>query len=128
MLIRDIAQILQANDIGTLGTDIFLGQLLASPDDMVVLYPTGGFVQSLSLPDVRMTVQVLVRDKSYQVGYERIWCIFNLLDGGENRFLEALSGRKMVVQAMQPPFFLERDKNNRSIFVFNIAVTTSRDQ
>ena len=64
MLIRDIAQILQTNGIGILGTDIFLGQLPASPDNVVVFYPTGGFAQDLPLPDVKMTVQVLVRDKS----------------------------------------------------------------
>ncbi len=127
MLTRDITQILQVNGIGVLGTDIFLSQLPASPDNVVVLYPTGGFPQDLPLPDVKMTVQVLVRDKSYQTGYERIWRILNLLDGGENRFLQAPSGRKMVAQAIQPPLFLERDENNRSIFVFNIAVTTNRD-
>lgn len=127
MLIRDIAQVLQANGIGTLGTDIFLGHLPASPDNVVVLYPTGGFAQDLPLPDVKMTAQVLVRDKSYQAGYERIWRIFNLLDGGEKRFLQAPSGRKMVAQAMQPPFFLERDENSRSVFVFNLSIWTRRD-
>ncbi|MCL6611179.1 MAG: minor capsid protein [Peptococcaceae bacterium] len=127
MLIRDIAQILQTNGIGALGVDIFLGQLPASPDNAVVLYPTGGFAQDLPLPDVKMTAQVLVRDKSYQAGYERIWRIFNLLDGGESRFIEAPSGRKMVAQAMQPPFFLERDENGRSVFVFNVSIITRRD-
>jgi hypothetical protein len=127
MFIRDIAQILQANGIGVLGTDIFLGQLPDSPDNVVVLYPTGGFAQDLPLPDVKMTAQVLVRDKSYQTGYERIWRVFNLLDGGERRFLEAPSGRKMVAQAMQPPLFLERDENGHSIFVFNVSIWTRRD-
>jgi len=127
VLIKDIAQILQTNGIGALGVDIFLGQLPASPDNVVVLYPTGGFAQDLPLPDVKMTAQVLVRDKSYQTGYERIWRIFNLLDGGSKRFIQSPSGRKMVAQAMQPPLFLERDENNRSIFVFNLAVVTKRD-
>jgi len=127
MLLEDIGGYLEQNGIGVLGTDIFLGQLPPSPDNVVVLYPTGGFAQDLPLPDVKMTAQVLVRDKSYQAGYERIWRIFNLLDGGERRFLQAPSGRKMVAQAMQPPFFLQRDENNRFIFVFNVAVWTERD-
>lgn len=127
MLIRDIAQIIEAKGIGTIGTDVFLGQLPPSPDAVVALFPTGGFAHDRPLPDVRMTAQVLVRDKSYQEGYERIWRIFNTLDGGGNRFLLAPSGRKMVAQAMQPPLFLERDGNNRSIFVFNVSVWTRRD-
>lgn len=127
MLIRDIAQILQAAGIGSIGSNIFLGQLPASPDNAVVLYPTGGYPQLLPLPDIKATAQVLVRDTNYQAGYSQIWQIFNLLDKGSSRFLQAPSGRKMVVQAKQPPEFLERDESNRCIFVFNLDVWTDRD-
>lgn len=127
MLIRDIAEYLQANGVGSIGTNIFLGTRPDSPDNVVCLFPTGGFAQNLALDDVRMTVQVLVRDKSYPTCYNRIWQVFNLLDKTQNRLITAPSGRKMVVRAMQPPFLLERDANNRVVFVFNAAVWTRRD-
>lgn len=133
MLIRDIAQILELGGIGTIGADIFLGQVPASPGNVVVLFPTGGFPQDLPLPDVRMTVQVLVRDSSYRAAYERIWRIYNLLDGGERgKFIQAPTGRRMVAQAMQPPQSLQREglgdeSAGRSFFVFNLSVWTNRD-
>lgn len=127
MLIRDIAQILQTAGVGSIGSNIFLGQLPVSPDNAVVLYPTGGYPQPLPLLDVKMTAQVLVRDSGYEAGYSRIWQIFNLLDRGGSRFLQAPSGRKMVTQAKQPPEFIERDESNRCIFVFNLDVWTDRD-
>ena len=133
MLIRDIAQILQLNGIGTIGVDIFLGHLPDSPDNTVVLFSTGGFPQELPLPDVRMTAQVMVRDKSYRAAYERIWRIYNLLDGGDRgRFIQAPSGRRMVAQALQPPQTLQEggkldDESGRPLFVFNLSVWTNRD-
>ena len=128
MLIRDLAQILQLSGIGTIGADIFLGRLPDSPDNVVALFPTGGFPQDLPLPDVRMTVQVLVRDESYRAAYERIWRIYNLLDGGQRgRFIQSPTGRRMVAQAMQPPQSLQDDESRRSIFVFNLSVWTNRD-
>lgn len=96
------------------------------PDNMLVLYPTGGYPPDPVLPDVHLTVQVRVRDKSYSQAHLRIWQAFNLLDRPGNR-LVVVDGRKMVVQALQPPFFLEQDGNGRFSFVFNISARTRRD-
>jgi hypothetical protein len=108
------------------GTDIFLDARPDQPDDLVAVFDTGGYPAQAVLPDLRRTVQITVRSKSYAVARKKIWQIFSLLDRPENRFIE-INNRKMVAQAMQPPLLLERDANNRGVFVFNLAVWTSRD-
>lgn len=127
MFVRDIAEILQSQGIGTLGTDLFLVQIPFQPDSLIALIPTGGYATDLPISDVRLTAQVFARDTSEENCYNKIWRVFNALIGDENRCLIAPSGRKMVIQALQPPESLGRDENNRAIYVFNIAAWTRRD-
>lgn len=127
MLIKDIAEYLQAKGIGFPGTDVFLGTMPDTPESVIVLYPTGGYPQVLPLEDIQVTVQIMVRDLDYTTGYKRIQAVFNALDGGENRYIRVLSGRQMVCRAMQSPFFLEQDAKGRFVFAFNVVVWTTRD-
>lgn len=128
MLIDDIAYYLQLNGIGTVGTDILMGTTPALPDNVVVLSPTPGFCpQDTRLPDMKVTIQVLVRDAVYQTAYQRTWQVFNLLDNGGDRYTCLPSGRQMASKAMQAPFFLEQDANSRTVFVFNLLAISSRD-
>lgn len=124
MLLDDIAMYLRAQ--GQSG-EIAKGHRPDQPDNLIALFPTGGFAHDWSLPDVHATLQVLVRDKSYVSAYSRIWALYNLLDKPGGDRLVIAGGRRMVVRAMQPPAFLEFDANNRSVFVFNVAIWTSRD-
>ena len=126
MLIRDIALLLQSEGIGTLGADIFLAYRPDEPDDVIAIYDTGGFPAEPELPDLRRTVQISVRGKSYAATYSRIWQMYRLLDRPEERLITA-NGRKMIARAMQPPTLLDRDASNRVLFVFNLQAWTGRD-
>ena len=126
MLIQDIATYLQTNNLGTMGTNLFLGTEPDLPDSATTLYDTGGNPAEMRLSDLRRTVQIRVRDMSYSSGETRIWAIYNLLDTPDSRFI-VMNGRKTVVRAMQPPVMITRDQNNRCIFVFNIQCVTIRD-
>jgi len=123
MLLDDIETYLLAQ--GVIG-EITKGHRPDQPDNLIALFPTGGFSHDLNLPDVRPTIQVLVRDAVYEAAYSRIWALYNLLDKPDDKLIVS-GGRRMVPQAMQPPAFLEFDANNRSVFVFNVALWTSRD-
>ncbi|AVX21597.1 hypothetical protein SAMN02745885_01654 [Carboxydocella sporoproducens DSM 16521] len=127
MLIRDIADLIQAGGEGTVGINIFLGQLPVDPDGAVAIYPTGGFKQTLPIPAVKATAQVIIRALGYEDAYNRAWRIFSLLDDGGKGNKISPSGREMVIKAMQPPFFLERDETGRVLFVFNIEIWTGRE-
>ena len=126
MLIRDIALLLQSEGIGTLGADIFLADRPDEPDDVIAIYDTGGFPAEPELPDLRRTVQISVRGKSYEATYSRIWQIYRLLDRPAERLITA-NGRKMIARAIQPPTFNKRDAANRITFVFNLQAWTGRD-
>lgn len=128
MILDDLGEFLQDKAIATLGSDMFLGEQRQSPDNLVTITPTGGYVLNLRINDIKPTFQILVRDVSFISGYTKINAIFNLLDDGERKTsVVPPSGRKMIVSAMQPPYYLSKDENNRHEFAFNISVITNRD-
>ena len=128
MLLDDIGEFLQDKGVAILGEDMYLGEQRGKPDDLVTVFPTGGFPQNLRIKDTKYTFQILVRSVSFKSGYEKINMIFNLLDDGEGKVsVVPPSERKIIVKAMQPPFYLSKDENNRHEFAFNISVLTNRD-
>ena len=128
MLIDDIGEFLQEQGVAVLGEDMFLGEKREEPSNLITIFPTGGFPQNLRIKDTKYTFQILVRSVSFISGYEKINNIFNLLDDGEQKLaVIPPSERKMIVKAMQPPFYLSKDENNRHEFAFNVSVLTSRD-
>ena len=129
MIAQDICEYLNSvrPDLFSLSENLFIGNLLDIPDNQVVIIPTGGFQQLLRTDDVRYTFQIRIRDKVYALCYNKAVTIYNILDDGNNREIIAPSGRKMIINALQPPFFLGRDGQNRTNFAFNIAVLTKRE-
>lgn len=125
MLVRDIAQILQNNGIGTLGIDIFWGQLPASPDNCVALFEYAGEPPDLHSNVEYPGLQVLVRNKGYEAGRSKIEQIRSLLHGITETTLS--SHRYLLIRANQSPEFLERDESGRAIFVCNFRVIKEVD-
>jgi hypothetical protein len=123
----DIATYLDAQQASlTLGTNLFLGRMPDSPDTCVVLYEYGG-----SAPDNTMgsglpvlqnpSVQIAVRAVLYASAESLINLCWATLEGIVNM---SLSGtRYNRVTAIQSPFVLERDSQDRVIFVQNFNVT-----
>lgn len=126
-LTRDIATYLVSESlVNAIGTDIFLDARPDSPDNLVSIFDTGGFPAETSISDLKRTAQVLVRDTSYAVGREKIWAIYKAIDRPNNRVITA-NGRKMHIKAVQPPVLMDRDASNRTLFIFNVQIWTSRD-
>jgi hypothetical protein len=123
----DIATYLDSQQASlTLGTNLFLGRMPDSPDTCVVLYEYGG-----SAPDNTMggglpvlqnpSVQVAVRAVLYASAESLINLCWGTLEGIVDM---SLSGtRYNRVTAIQSPFVLERDSQDRVIFVQNFNVT-----
>lgn len=110
----------------TLGTNLFLGRMPDSPDACVALYEYGG-----SAPDNTMggglpvlqnpSVQIAVRAVLYASAESLINLCWGTLEGIVDM---SLSGtRYNRVTAIQSPFVLERDSQDRVIFVQNFNVT-----
>lgn len=126
-LTDDIAAYLQVNGIGTVDTDIFIDFMPDEPDDVVVLYEYAGMPTTTGVDAVDRRVQVNVRAARYLDARTKAWNIFNLLDIPENRIIQATAERWIVSQALQTPHKIGVDNQGRDIFVFNLAVATSRD-
>lgn len=120
MLVRDIAQLLQNAGVGTLGVDIFLGQLPASPDNVVAIFEYTGEPPELHSNIEFPSVQVLVRDNGYNAGRLRIGQAQSTLHGVHETLVNGK--RYLLIKANQSPAFLERDGNNRVIFIINFTI------
>ena len=125
MLMRDIAQILQNNGIGVLGTDIFLGQLPVSPDNCMALFEYAGEPPDLHSNVEYPGLQVLVRSGNYESGRSKIEQIRSVLHGLNEITVD--NHRYLLIRANQSPEFLERDENNRAVFVCNFRVIKEVD-
>ena len=110
----------------TLGTNLFVGRMPDTPATCVTLYEYGG-----TAPDNTMggglpvlqnpSVQITVRATTYAAAETLINLCWVSLEGIVD---ESLSGtRYNRVSAIQSPFPLERDSQDRIIFVQNFNVT-----
>lgn len=119
-MIRDIAQYLQTNGVGTVGTDIFLQQLPANPDNVVALFQYAGEPPDLHWNGEYPGLQVLVRNKNTEAALTKIEHIKNILHGISETTIN--NHRYLLIRARQSPELLEKDGNNRAIFVCNFRV------
>jgi hypothetical protein len=125
MLLDELSAYLAANGIGTLGTDIFIGQLPESPDAACALYEYGGIAPAHTIGGgtakyERPRVQVVARALTYSAARSKIESIYTLLDAVAGAMLSSV--RYLRIEAVQSPAFLERDANNRVTMVCNFQV------
>lgn len=76
LFIDDIADFLEDESIGTVGTDIFVGREVDADDgtksNTITLTTTGGPAQDIYLPTKLETFEVYVRNSSYAAGHAKI--------------------------------------------------------
>jgi hypothetical protein len=123
MLLPDIANKLQILGVGTKGTDLFMGTMPDTPDNLVALYEYPGEGRSLAWNSITRespNLQALVRNKSYDAGRTKIEQIVNALHGLANVTLGTT--KYLLINSIQSPGLLQRDSSNRAIFVVNFSV------
>lgn len=106
-----------------------------APDTLTVLYETAGFgpVHTFSTSTGTATrdherpgLQVLCRSTSYQTARNNADTVFTLLDGLAGTVLSTASGvTYRSIDAVQSPFFLQRDANDRTVISVNFNVGKS---
>lgn len=119
----DIATLLQGSEIGlTMGSDLFQAQEPDEPSTCVTVYDTPGAAPTLSFDGVvreEPRVQIRVRNKNYQDGYEMALEIYNYLNG----YTGTVNGANYQgIFVSQSPFHLMQDHKNRSIFIINLNI------
>lgn len=69
----NVADYLEDQAIGTVGTDIFVGRIVPDPSDQIVVYATGGPQPSKHLAAMKeMTIQVYIRNTSFTAGNTKL--------------------------------------------------------
>lgn len=110
---------------GVLATTLFEGLLPKSPDVCRSVVATGGAPTVRHFGGVAYEVrryQVFVRDTTYAAAESRAELMHTTFDAIANLSLPAVTptARYLTVDALQPPYLLERDENDRVVMSFNI--------
>ena len=131
MLLDDVATYLAANSTRlTVGTNLTKAFMPDTPSTCTTLYETGGlfplhyFSTSQTRGYERPGLQVLSRSTDYQTARTVLEDVFTLLDGLANTTLPTTSGIAYVmVDAVQSPFLVDRDQNDRFRLAVNFTIT-----
>jgi len=129
MLLDEVASYLDTEGLGTVGTDIFKGLLPDTPDACVALIETGGQASENVLSSAvgapaweAPSFQVICRAgrRDYSTARTKANDVFKKLDGLVNTTLSSV--RYLSIFAIQAPFALPRDDQERPLLAFNCAV------
>lgn len=115
--IEEIAAKLQTAGVGTVATDIFIGDQPPSPDNLVLLVETSGQEPNKEIPITKPTFQVIIRNSSYGAGRAKATSAFNAL----HQLANADLGDNYVfyVLATSDVGYIGRDENNRHEWSIN---------
>jgi len=121
-LLDDLGAALQTAAVGTLGTDLFLGELpetTVAPVLAVIEYPGEPGERTFGGPVTETSrVQLMGRGLSYTDARAKVESAYDALDG-----LGAASGTPALwIEALQPPFRVGTDDQQRVLVACNLRV------
>jgi len=126
MWLDDVAQHIADEGHGSLPGTIFVGTVPATPDALIAILMYPGLAperthNAAGTAYHRPRFQLLVRDRvssgGYSAAHARISAVYDTLDAVRNRTLG--STRFRSIAAIQDPFELRTDSNNRPQFACN---------
>lgn len=113
----DVMQILDAETSLTPGTDLFVGMVPDSPNNVIVIYDTGGGPTDF-VGYRQPTVQVRSRNIDYLNGWDKINEVVEVLNKMGRRTVNSTYYSAWWLQS--DVSFLQRDNKDRAIFVANL--------
>ena len=125
-MLEEIGTYLAAESMGTLGTDLFLGEMPDAPDTCTAVHEYAG-MQPVHFMGVtrgaaiweQPRFQVMCRAKAYATARSKAKDAFNKLDGHSG----TLSGTEYgYIRALQSPFLVQKDANDRVLIACNFEV------
>lgn len=126
-----MTSVIETAGLATYGVDLFLGTLPSDPSLCCALIEYGGepplrtqnegAAHSSAQGGERPRFQLLCRATDYETGRSLIQSIWEVLDAIVNE--EIVGTFYQRVSAVQQPFLLERDENDRWVFVANFTAT-----
>lgn len=123
-LIDDVADYLEDQAVGTVGTNIFVGYTPESPDACVVVLDTGGTEPDKYIPTHEPTFQVFIRATDYSTGKAKLEAVRTALHQKANLNLVAGGNYFYFILAISEGGHLGRDENGRDLFSMNFHCRT----
>jgi hypothetical protein len=112
---------------GTAPVNIFRNVIPMTPDTAIALFETGGLGTVHAMASgpgeavaARPSVQIRVRARSQDTARSLVDDVFNDVDGLRERTINGT--RYSWMEAIQMPFILDRDDQNREVFNFNVRI------
>jgi hypothetical protein len=135
MLLDDVGTYLAANSTRfTVGVNLTKGNMPENPATCTTLFETGGFsplhaftTGSQTRYYERPSIMVHSRSTDYQTVRDTMEAVFTILDGYNNALLPTATGVHYgSIDAVQSPFLINRDSNDRFVMSvnFNVVKTT----
>lgn len=117
--IKDIADFLQSNLIGTQGTDVFIGGFDTTPNCVSVNAVTGSRQQTSTGGDVlyQPELNIGIRDRSGKAAELRARSIHTLLNLQTNKIIG--STRFQRIEAISDPFLVSKSEQEGTIYSIN---------
>jgi len=125
VLLDEIGGFLQTNNVGTLGSTLFLGLMPDQPDSCIALFEYAGSPPDLHWNGEYPGLQVRVRNKIYAMARSKIEEVVTELHGAHELTLNGT--RYLLIKARGSPEVLKRDNNNRVELFVNFEIIKERD-
>jgi hypothetical protein len=125
VMLKEIGTYLQAQGIGTLGADLFLGLMPDQPDNCIALFEYAGSPPAMHWSGEYPGLQVRVRGTSYEAARSKIGEVINKLHGLHEQMLSGT--RYLLIWAKGSVEILKRDANNRVELFVSFEIIKERD-
>lgn len=119
MIIDSLTDYLQDNGIGTVGTDIFIGELPFDKTESISLVYSVSPEPNKSIPYYTQLVDIWARYSKYDDGYQKLQDIFDLLHRAENYEVDGFHIYLSYAAGMITD--LDRDAERRHLFKLTLG-------
>lgn len=123
-IVNDIADYLEDEGLGTVGTDIFVGMQPNTPVDCITVFDTGGAKPPIDIPTKRPTFEVLVRASVFATGKNTLDTIRGLLHNKYNATLVTGGNYFYSINALTEGGHLGLDEAGNDEFSINFLTYT----
>lgn len=121
---ENIADYLQAQSVGTKGSNLFVSDLPPTITNCVMIKLTGGEQPNKYYDVKRLTVQIMVRNKNHKQAKDKAYIIYNLLHNKNDDFVLTSGGEDIMrVDAISFPSMILKDEEGRVYFSTNYLFT-----
>jgi len=118
---EDIALYLEELAEGTLGVDLFIDEMPASPDGAITVYDDGGETFTSESPGAWRVITIKLRSLTRTGGYEAFWRIADALNQPEDGYF-TVGANRYIADMQQLPSMREIDAEGRFVFATTLMV------